>query len=200
MTNLALCRGSPSPMLAEWSQLVGPGHRICSKSGRAAPVGQKSQQIGFVLWRRPRPTADPIVLSRARACGRATRSYNFGIFAYLFNSLFDPGKNSGLFHDAAAPSHLFRNFISIQKNFIAIQKFASRAGPTRLLAGRHAKWAPFSLPARRRRRSRLIAVRKTAQVNGTSLLGFQPCHRLPIFGGWARGLRPGKPQPACRYS
>jgi hypothetical protein len=48
-------------------------------------------------------------VSRARAGGRETRSYNFGVFAYLFNSLFDVGRRlRRVFHDPTGRlSHLY---------------------------------------------------------------------------------------------
>jgi hypothetical protein len=41
--------------------------------------------------------------------GRETRSYNFGVFAYLFNSLFDLGRRRPrVFHaPTARPRHLY---------------------------------------------------------------------------------------------
>jgi hypothetical protein len=59
---------------------------------------------------RCRPRADdPMFVSRLMARGRETRPYNFGVFAYLFNSLFDLGlRLVRMFHDPTGrPSHLY---------------------------------------------------------------------------------------------
>jgi len=77
MTNHALCRPSPRPMLAEWSQLVGPATGLFEKRTRRT-VGQKSQQIGIVLWRRPRPAASDIRLGKgAWACNQILQFWCF---------------------------------------------------------------------------------------------------------------------------
>jgi hypothetical protein len=83
-------------------------------------------------------------LSRAKARGHETRSYNFGIFAYLFNSLFDPGKNSSGCFTIRLRCHIYSE---ICLTIGSILKFAALAGRMRLLAGRHAKWVPLLVRA-----------------------------------------------------
>jgi hypothetical protein len=144
MTNLALCGPSPSPMLAEWSQLVGPATGFVRKADVSHWSVESPSRLDLSFGAgRGRPRIR--YLSRTRARWRETRSYNFGIFAYLFNSLFDPRKNSWGYFTIPRRCHIY---FEIYLTSGSILKFASLAGRMRLLAGPQCQWLSLSYPAR----------------------------------------------------
>jgi hypothetical protein len=137
-------------MLAEWYQAVGQtilraafvrsDHAVLWRMRRSS--GQLRLRHGGSIsspsrWefypsasRRRLRADDPMFVAHARAGGRETRSYNFGVFAYLFNSLFHVGRRlRRVFHDPTGRlSHLYF-------------EICLTTAPDRKRAGRHGRAA-----------------------------------------------------------